>query len=385
MDVFLLMLGLGLVTSVHCVAMCGTLVATYALKEGSSGRVSQGMTPHLVYQSAKILSYVLVGLILGTLGEVFDLAGVRGWVQLAAGLFMVLLGINMLGRFPLLRKLALRTPRAVTAALVRTRKKALAEEREDSHNLVTPATFGLLTGLMPCGPLQAAQLSAAATGSALSGATAMLGFGLGAAPLMLAFGLGSGYLGSAFKKRMTAVAAIAIIVLGLVMFNRGSMLVGSPLTLRAAKQAVMGSAARTEASPEYRAGADGVIEIDLVIQNTRFVPETVSVPVDRPFRLVVERREDGACSDQIAVPQVGILADLAPNGVTAVEFPPMGSGAYTLTCGMGMMSGRILAGDAAAEVTGTPIVGIALGALLVGIFGYAASRKTRPRDGAALG
>ncbi len=361
MQYFWPMFGLGLVTSIHCVAMCGMLVMTYAVKEGSEGSIGRRLTPHLAYQSAKILSYVAVGLILGAVGAAFDLAGIRGWVMLAAGLFMVLLGLNMTGKFPFLRRLTPKAPKALTNALSRTRKKANAEAKIGVYTLATPIAFGALTGLMPCGPLQAAQLSAAATGSAAAGAVAMFGFGLGTAPLMVAMGVGSGYVGGALKRRMNLVAAVAIIILGLVMFNRGSMLVGSPLTVQSLRQTVAGAPAET--SEDWVIAEDGVAEIEILISDVTFDPEVVSIPADTPVRLIVDRQEDNTCSDQIAVPQMGILEELEAFGTTVVELPPADAGTYTLTCGMGMMSGRIVSGAASAGIGGSTIV--AIGVLLL--------------------
>ncbi|MDH4139137.1 MAG: sulfite exporter TauE/SafE family protein [Coriobacteriia bacterium] len=377
MDYFLPMLGLGLVTSVHCVFMCGAMVVTYAVKGAEDGSFAERARPHLAYQTAKMVSYVAVGLALGAIGAAFDLAGIRGWVMLLAGLFMMVLGLNMTGRFPLLRRLTLKTPKALTDAVLRNRRKAMQEARQGKVSLATPLTFGLLTGLMPCGPLQAAQLAAAGTGSAAAGATAMLGFGLGTAPLMIAMGVGSGFLGATFKKRMTVAAAIVVIALGLVMFNRGSMLVGSPVTFQSAKQVVLGGPQIEDV--EYGRGADGVAEIPLTIENVRFVPDAISIPADEPVRLVVERREDNACSDQIAIPQLGVLEDLKPFDTTVVELPPASAGSYTLTCGMGMMSGRIQVGSGAAAISGSPLVGIGLAGVLLGIVAYALSHKSRSR------
>ncbi|MHB8707067.1 MAG: urease accessory protein UreH domain-containing protein, partial [Coriobacteriia bacterium] len=48
------MFGVGLVTSIHCVAMCGPLVLTYAVKGSEQGSFAKRMLPHLAYQSAKI-------------------------------------------------------------------------------------------------------------------------------------------------------------------------------------------------------------------------------------------------------------------------------------------------------------------------------------------
>jgi sulfite exporter TauE/SafE len=374
-DVFLPMLGLGFATSFHCVAMCGALVLTYAVKDGPGEGLVRRLIPNLVYQGAKITSYVVVGLLLGAIGAAFDLAGIRGWVMLAAGLFMVLLGLNMSGWFPLLRRLTLRPPKALTAALARNRRKAKAEAEAGHMSMATPLLFGALTGFMPCGPLQAAQLSAASAGSAVSGAVTMLGFGLGTAPLMLAFGLGSGYLGSALRRRMNLVAAVVIIVLGLVMFDRGSMLVGSPLTFQSARQVLAGAPAPEQGG--FREGADGIAEVDLVIENVRFVPETLSIPADRPVRLVVDRREANTCSEQLAIPQLGVLVTLTPFATTVVELPATQQGTYTLTCGMGMMSGRLVVGDSSAGLAGSPLVGLVLGGSLLVLAGYVVSIRKR--------
>jgi hypothetical protein len=70
----------------------------------------------------------------------------------------------------------------------------------------------------------------------------------------------------------------------------------------------------------------------------------------------VDRQEDNSCSSQIAVPQLGILKDLKAFGTTDVDLPPTKGGTYTLTCGMGMMSGQLVvsgAGGGSASA-GTP-------------------------------
>ncbi|GAB4287326.1 MAG: hypothetical protein Kow0067_12120 [Coriobacteriia bacterium] len=379
MDLFLPMLGVGLVTSVHCVAMCGSLVLTYAVKESSEGPWLKRMLPHVAYQSAKIASYVAVGLALGLIGSLFDLGGLRGAITIFAGVFMVLLGLQMTGKAPWLRALTLRPPRVLVDALGKTRRKAMAEKREGRTSLATPVTFGLLTGLMPCGPLQSAQLAAAGAGTALGGAVSMLGFGLGTMPLMLAFGAVSGLLTARFKDRMMTVAALVIMVLGLIMLNRGLMLVGSPVTADSIKNAVLGIPAAESPAEGYAVGEDGVTEVPLVIENTQFVPASLAIPSDRAVRLVVERREANACSDQLWLPQLDVMVDLAPNGTTVVDLPPTPSGTYTLTCGMGMMSGQLVVGAAAPGSSGIDLP--LLLALVVGglaAVGLYVTRPTRP-------
>ncbi|TLM66251.1 MAG: cupredoxin domain-containing protein, partial [Actinobacteria bacterium] len=190
----------------------------------------------------------------------------------------------------------------------------------------------------------------------------------------------AGALSHRVKRVMNTVAAVVIIAFGLVMLNRGLMLVGSPVTAQSVVASVMGRSAAPAAQPQFTEAADGVAEVPLVIENTRFVPQTVSVPSDRPVRLIVDRREANACSDQIAIPQLGVLQNLAPNGVTTVDLPAAKSGSYTLTCGMGMMSGTLAVGtDAPAQSGGTVGTLLLLAALAAGAAGLAAlaSRKRR--------
>jgi hypothetical protein len=170
---------------------------------------------------------------------------------------------------------------------------------------------------------------------------------------MLVFGTASSMLPKNLKQRLMSVLAIVVIVFGAVYVNRAAMRLGSPVTFNTAKAAVLGtSATPAVADSSYKTGADGVVEVPLTIANTKFVPASLSIPADKPVRLVVDRQEANACSDQLSLPQLGITVDLKPNAVTTVDLPATKSGQYTLTCGMGMMSGQLLVGGGAPASAG---------------------------------
>ncbi len=342
---FLSMLTLGLVTSLHCVSMCGPMVVSYALKGTEDGSVLQRIVPNVAYQLAKITSYVLVGVALGALGSAFNIDGIRPYIMLVAGGFMIILGLGMTGRVPWAARLTPRPPKFLMNALVKTRRKASADAENGVASLGTPITFGLLTGLMPCAPLMGAQLAAAGTGSPLLGGVAMFAFGIGTMPLMLAFGTASGLIPKQWKNRMMVALSIVVIVLGGVYVNRGLMRVGSPVTFQTLSAAVLGSPESTSSTTDYQTGADGVVEVPLTIENVQFSPSNLSIPADKPVRLVVTRNEENACSAQLSIPQLGVNAvDLKPFGVTTIDLPAAKSGSYTLTCGMGMMAGQLSVG-----------------------------------------
>lgn len=379
-DLFVPMLALGLVTSLHCISMCGPMVVGYALKGTEDASPARRLIPNLAYQGAKITSYVLVGLLLGAVGSAFDLDAVRPYVMFLAGGFMIVIGLGMTGRFPWAARLTPRPPKFLLKALSKTRRTANERAAAGESSLATPVTLGLLTGLFPCAPLMSAQLTAAASGSALTGALAMFAFGLGTAPLMLGFGTASSMLPTRLKERAMLLLAVVVMVFGLVYIDRGAMLVGSPVTAQSIRQAVLGGPAQPTGPNEYVRGVDGVVEIPLAIVNTQFQPQALTFPADEPVRLIVDRQEDNACSDQIAIPQMGVLQDLQAFGTTVVEIPAAAAGSYTLTCGMGMMSGRIVVGDVAATSSGGgPSAGLLLGlALAAGAGAWALSRKPAP-------
>lgn len=348
MNLFYPMLLSGLLTSFHCVMMCGNMVLSYAVKGSEDGPLMKRMLPHFAYHGAKIVSYTLVGLLLGSIGE-FITQEARSWVSLVAGVYMILLGLHMTGRFPVLGRLTPKPPRFLMNMLSKARKKANADAAEGESTLATPVSFGLMTGLMPCGPLIAAQVAAAGSGSSVAGAIGMLGFGLGTAPLMLGYGAIASFLGNKFKKYMAVAAAVVIIVLGAVMMNRGATALGLPVNFNVIKQQVLGGPSVAVDESQFKTGADGVVEIPLVIENVQFVPSTLAIPADKPVRLIVDRRENNLCSEQLAIPQLGILQTLTPNGQTVIDIPATKAGSYQMTCQMGMMAGSLQVGAGPAK------------------------------------
>jgi sulfite exporter TauE/SafE len=384
------MFAVGLVTSVHCVFMCGGLVLTYAVKGTEDGPWYRKLVPHLAYQGSKIVSYAAVALILGGLvalaGSAVDITPVRNWLQVVAGLYMILLGIGMTGKVRALRYITPRPPKFLVDALSRNRKKAVSDAKEGHTSLATPIMFGLLTGLMPCAPLIAAQASAMSQPAGLpTGVAGMVAFGLGTMPLMLAFGLASSMLSRQFQAKMQIVAALAVMIFGLVILNRGLMLVGSPVTFDSVRTAIVGASVPASGTAQYSTGADGVVDVPLSIVNTQYVPQTVTIPANTPVRLVVDRKEDVACSDQLVIRAAGVQVDLKANGVTDVALPAMPAGSYQMTCGMGMMSGTLLVGGASAGGGGGAslwLVGLA--AVALGGVGYGlVRRRAAHRSGSA--
>ena len=215
----------GLLTSLHCVAMCGGLavsqcVAAADTQRSLPGKQKTGMTTlrtSLLYNGGRVISYTIIGGLVGALGSAVSFSGwARGAVAIASGVFMIIMAINLLGIAPVMRKWMPRMPAPF-------RSFSMKFGRGKS-----PLVVGLLNGLMPCGPLQGMQIYALGTGSALVGAASMFFFSLGTAPLLIGLGSATSLIGGKLTAKMMKVSALVILALGFVMISRGFALSGIP-------------------------------------------------------------------------------------------------------------------------------------------------------------
>jgi len=88
-------------------------------------------------------------------------------------------------------------------------------------------------------------------------------------------------------------------------------------------------------------GASGAQEVTIRVRGG-YDPATVRVAKGRPVRLVFDRQEDSSCSEEVVIPDLRVKRFLPAFQKTVVEFEPERAGTYEVTCGMGMLHGRIV-------------------------------------------
>lgn len=76
-----------------------------------------------------------------------------------------------------------------------------------------------------------------------------------------------------------------------------------------------------------------------------YEPSTVRVRKHEPVRLVFERKDDAGCTEEVVFPDFGIRTFLPQHRPTVVTFTPTQAGAFTFSCGMGMLRGRLIVQD----------------------------------------
>jgi sulfite exporter TauE/SafE/plastocyanin domain-containing protein/copper chaperone CopZ len=327
----------GVITSIHCVGMCGGIMLSQSIGKESMNKF-EAIKPALLYTAGRVVAYTVLGGVIGAIGSVFALSlTAKAGLQLLAGVFMIMMGFNMAG-FKAFRKFQIKMPNVAC--------KAMSTPR-------APFFVGLLNGLMPCGPLQTMQIFALGTGSAAAGALSMFMFSIGTVPLMLTFGALSGLLTKGYTKKILRFSGVLIIMLGLIMSNRGLALAGmniSPMAIMSGVGAFGDANASSSSSDEIKATIkDGVQVLNMTANVYGYTPKTLYVQKGMPLKWVINGEEITGCNNTIVVPGMDIEQKLQ-SGNNLIEFTP-GSEDLNFSCWMGMKRGVIKVVDDLEAIT----------------------------------
>lgn len=165
---------IGLIASVSsCMAVVGGLVlsmsASFA-KEGDKVR------PQILFHVGRLVSFFVLGGIIGILGATFSLGGTGTFVlSFLVAIILLILGINLLDIFPWAKKLQ--------PALPAFLGKHVNGLKTINHTL-TPLLVGIATFFLPCGFTQSMQIYALSTGSFATASLIMFSFALGTLPVL---------------------------------------------------------------------------------------------------------------------------------------------------------------------------------------------------------
>lgn len=318
---------IGLLTSIHCVAMCGGINLSQCVPNVSnkSEKKTVNLRPGILYNIGRVISYTIIGGVVGALGSVISFSGTaKGIVAVVAGIFMVIMGLNMLAFFPWLRQFNLRMPRIFSRKI---------NEQKKSNS---PLYIGLLNGLMPCGPLQAMQLYALSTGDPVQGALSMLAFSLGTVPLMFGLGTISSLLSKKFTSKMMTASAVLVLILGVFMFSNGVSLSGIALPTLTSSVTALNEVQQNNTASVNQGGQT----ITTKLSPNRYEPITVQVGVPVKWTIVADENDINGCNNQVLIPKYNIEKKLVA-GDNIIEFTPTETGTVPYSCWMGMIKSTI--------------------------------------------
>ena len=315
--------------SSSCIAVTGGLLLSSAARFNeryASATRAQKIRPVLIFVLGRIASYAVLGGLLGVVGSALSPSpAVTAVITIVAALYMLIMGLDMLGLAPVwLKRFLPRLPKSLSHRVL---------DADDKSHPAMPFFLGAGTFFLPCGFTQALQLYALTTGSFAVGATSLLAFALGTAPALIGLGVASASLKGKTGKFFFQFSGALVVVLGLWNIQNGLAIAG------------YSGPDQTDNLPGPAAAADpgvviknGVQVVKMKVNSYGYSPERFTIQAGVPVRWEVDGTQAGGCAGVIISRQLGIQK-LLESGINVFEFTPDKPGEIKFSCSMGMYRG----------------------------------------------
>lgn len=201
---------LGFFGGMHCIGMCGPIALAIPKQEG----VFLNVLHKVFYNSGRTVTYGLLGVITGFIGQSFNITGWQQGISIGLGVFLILIIIlSGLG--------SLDVPMVKPVLWITTLLKKAFSRFIKKRSLGSGFLMGIINGFLPCGLVYVALAASIAGGSIKQGVLYMVVFGLGTMPAMLSVSLAGNLLGPNVRRRIYKLVPIFIVALGLLFILRG--------------------------------------------------------------------------------------------------------------------------------------------------------------------
>jgi len=308
-----------------CMALVGGIILGISARHANlhpEATPAQKFRPHLFFNAGRLSSYLLLGGVIGLAGSAFRFSSsVLGTLIVVVGIVMLFLGLKLIEVFPRLEGLVL--PKSISRLFGINR-----ETKEYSHK--DAFLSGVATFFLPCGFTQAMQLYAVSTGSFTRGSLVMGLFALGTMPGLLGIGGITSVVKGWFKGYFFKFAGLIVIILGLLNISYGYNLTGVTLGLSSIQK-------QNKISGTFE---DGKQVIKITQFGNGYSPNSVTVKVGVPVKLLVNATNLYSCSASFVIPKYNVFTGLK-EGVNEIEFTPTSTGPVKFSCSMGMYTGVI--------------------------------------------
>lgn len=326
--VFLVGLTAGVST---CMALVGGLVlgvsARFVEKHPNSSPI-QKFKPHLFFNIGRIISFFILGGLIGYAGSIFQLSSsILGLLIIAVGVIMVLLGMQLINIFPRFKGINFSLPKNLSHVL------GFREKIQKEYSHTNSIILGGLTFFLPCGFTQAMQLFAISSGSPITGALTMGIFALGTAPGLLGIGGLTSILKGAITKPFFKFAGLVVISLALFNIYNGLNLAGVNVN------AFINDKTPIQADDPNVVIENGVQIVRMDQLSNGYSPNSFTIKKGIPVKWIITSKSAFSCAASIISSKLGVRKFLQ-EGNNIIEFTPTEIGTIQFSCSMGMYSGQ---------------------------------------------
>lgn len=214
---FLAALFVGFLGTTHCIGMCSGIAGSTGASSATASSFLNRSTYLLLYNSGRIVSYVIAGFLAGGVGQiglgVFPETIAHGIAATISIAFVLALGSYLAGWWSFLPKLELVGSKLWRMIEPWGRKLLPVKNRYQAF------LFGMVWGWLPCGLVYSVLAWAVATGDPRQGAVLMLGLGLGTLPTLLCLGMAGQTLQRLRRNALVRqTAGVSLVLFAVVMF-----------------------------------------------------------------------------------------------------------------------------------------------------------------------
>ena len=309
-----------------CLAVQGGLLASII-----ASRHSHTIWPTFAFLTTKLIVYTFLGFILGAFGGTLNISpNVQTTMQFIAGLYMIIIALDLLKVHPIFRYAIIQPPRFLTR---------MVKNQSKSKDLFAPAFLGIMTIFIPCGTTLAMEALAISSANAFLGAFIMFFFVLGTMPLFFGVGFLTTILGDNFHGRFLKLAGMIVLYLGVTSANGALVAAGSPITLPFIQIDLSGNKINQAQNTQNDVAITQNPEID--IQSNGYSPNYIKVRKGETVNLTLKSTNAFSCAASFRIPSLNIVKNLQPNDTQLISFVPTQVGQIPFTCSMGMYRGVI--------------------------------------------
>ncbi len=328
-----------------CMALIGGLIlgvsARFSEKHPDAKTLIK-FKPHIYFNTGRIVSYVFLGGVIGTIGSLFQLSSFSlGLMTLGVALVMLTLGLQLTGLFPRISSAGFTIPNGISRLL------GINKHQKNTYSHRNSFTLGALTFFLPCGFTQAMQLLAISSGSFWKGATIMGIFALGTAPGLLGIGGITSILKGFFAQKFFRFAGVVVAVLALYNMQNGLNLMGLPTIFP------LSSGSNALALSNTPNIVNGSQIIKMTQSGNGYSPNVLTVVKGIPVKWIITSVNPNSCASSIIAQKLNIRKNLVL-GENVIEFTPTNTGKIPFSCSMGMYTGVINVVEKGSQVSTLP-------------------------------
>jgi len=308
-----------------CAALVGSLLLSVqeSWVNHQASENKRGFFPFLLFNAARIVSFAVLGGLLGMLGGVFQFSlEASAILTILISVLMFIIGMQMLG-VTFFQRIPLNFSGQFISRMT---------NNADIKEKVFPVLIGAVTFFVPCGFTLIAQSQALRSGNFIDGMTILFAFALGTLPVLLIISLSS----IKFNKNPKFSTSFRVLS-GLLIIFFAVYTISSQIKVLDPSTLLQYETPNFTSPNEHRNDDEQIQLMQMEARGFNYYPEVITIKAHLKTRFEINSNGSLGCAN--AVYARGLYPDviILNPGLNVVEFTAPDPGTYQISCSMWMV------------------------------------------------